>query len=300
MSGQEVGWFEDDAPTTWALVIGIDRYDKPEEMPSLTGAAADAVAAVQWLRRLGVPADQILLHAAPSDATKPALDALGVPYSPARSVQVFESIAKLDAVKTGTRLYVFLSGHGLFEPSSHRLFLLQDAGKGYQLFNLGIEAYGDLFLSWPFRRQFLFMDGCQNYPYSLTERQRIEAAGPPGIRADFTPDPNNSLIACFAASQGQTADEVNGRGALLNRLLPALDPDDPWLWAVDLDFGTGRRTVDLRKLIYRHLLEQVERDTANRSRQRLAASPLGAAESEECWPVMALPGCPSSRASRRH
>jgi hypothetical protein len=295
MSGQGDHWVEDDAPTTWALVIGIDQYDNQGEMPPLTGAAADAVAAVQWLRQLGVPAEQILLHAAPSHATKPALDALGVPYGPARANKVFESIAKLDAVKTGTRLYVFLSGHGLYEPSSHRLFLLQDAGKGYQLFNLGIRAYSSLFRSWPFKRQFLFMDGCQNYPYSLTERQKIEAAGPPGIRADFTPDPQNSLIACFAASQGQTADEVNGRGAFLNRLLPALNPDEPWLWAVDLDFGTGRRTVDLRKLIYRQLVEQVEQDTANRSRQRVQAFPLGAAQSEDCWPIIALRSRLSSR-----
>ena len=294
MNGPGDGWVEDDAPTTWALVIGIDQYDNPDEMPPLTGAAADAVAAVQWLRQLGVPAEQILLHAAPSEATKPALDAVGVPYRPARAGVVFESIARLDAVKTGTRLFIFLSGHGLYEPSSGRLFLLQDAGKGFQLFNIGIQAYGDLFLSWPFKRQFLFIDGCQNYPYSQAERQKIKADGPPGLRDHFTPDPENSLIACFAASQGQTADEVNGRGALLNRLLPALNPADPWLWAVDLDFGTGRRAVDLRKLIYGHLIGQVEHDTRNGSRQRLQAYPLGAAQSEDCWPVLALCSTPSS------
>src|SRR6185369_696380 len=103
----------DEAQNTWALVAGIDEYDHPS-LRRLTGAAADAVAAVHWLRSLGVPDGQILLHAAPSAATRPALDGLGLTYAPAREPDLWDSIDKLRGAQGGTRLFVFLSGHGLY------------------------------------------------------------------------------------------------------------------------------------------------------------------------------------------
>ena len=58
-----------EARTTWALVVGIDVYADPA-IPVLQGAVADALAACRWLRRLGVPDEQVLLHASPSDGVR--------------------------------------------------------------------------------------------------------------------------------------------------------------------------------------------------------------------------------------
>lgn len=246
-----------EALTTWALVAGIDVYDEPA-VPHLSGAVADAVAAVQWLRRLGVPDGQILLHASPSATSRPSLEALGLAWQPATEPELWKSVARLRKVTGGTRLFVFLSGHGLYEPTTRRLFLTQEAGPDAWT-NLGMDEYIELFRSMSFPRQFLFMDGCQNYPYAETARPTVAAAMHAGVTG-YTARPGNCLVACFAAGQGQRALEVDGRGLFLRHLLDGLDLDRPWEGAVDLDFDTGGRTVDLRKLVQECVLPKVERE----------------------------------------
>jgi hypothetical protein len=246
-----------EALTTWALVAGIDVYDEPA-VPHLAGAVADAVAAVQWLRRLGVPDGQILLHASPSETSRLPLDALGLAWQPATEPELWKSVARLRKVTGGTRLFVFLSGHGLYEPTTRRLFLTQEAEPDAWT-NLGMDEYIELFRSMSFLRQFLFMDGCQNYPYAETARPTVAAAMHVGVTG-YTARPGNCLVACFAAGQGQRALEVNGRGLFLRHLLDGLDLDHPWEGAVDLDFETGGRTVDLRKLVQECVLPKVERE----------------------------------------
>ncbi len=250
-----------EAKTTWALVVGIDLYDSPE-LPRLAGAAADAVAAVLWLRRLGVPDGQIFLHAAPSAATLPALTALELPWAAAKEPDIWSSIARLRKVTGGTRLFVFLSGHGLYEPASGRLFLTQEAGPDAWS-NLGMGLYAELFRSLGFARQFLFLDGCQNYPYPETARPTIQAAMHGGVTG-YTAKPENTLAACYAAAQDQLAVEIGGRGAMMQFLLDGLDFENPCVEAVDLDFTTGERTVDLRQLLAL-CQEKVARDAAAQS-----------------------------------
>src|SRR5947209_7248984 len=149
--------------TTWALVVGIDKYDAAPTVRELQGAVADAVVAVQWLRQLGVPDAQIRLHASPSATNAAALNQLGLVYKPARDPDIWSSVSDIRE-QTGTRLFVFLFGHGLYEPSTRRLFLTQEAGVGGAWNNMGIELYIELFLSMKFARQFLVLDGCLNKP----------------------------------------------------------------------------------------------------------------------------------------
>src|SRR5260370_9944369 len=107
--------------TPWALVVGIDRYDAAPTVRELQGAVADAIVAVQWLRRLAVPDTQIRLHASPSTSNAPALNQLGLAYKPARNPDIWSSVSDLRQ-QTGTRLFVFLFGHGLYDPSTRTLF----------------------------------------------------------------------------------------------------------------------------------------------------------------------------------
>ena len=113
------------AANSLALVVGIDRYDLAD-VPALTGATADAVAAVNWLRTLGVPDAQILLNVSPSPTSKAALDALRIHVEDATFSKIWGSIYRLHQVPDGTRLFIFLSGHGLYDAADGRLFLTQE------------------------------------------------------------------------------------------------------------------------------------------------------------------------------
>ena len=245
-----------DATKSWALVVGIDRYNEGI-VPPLDGAAADAVAAVQWLRGLGVPEAQILLHAAPSPATAPAIAALNLPHTTADATfdAIDASLVTLSGA-SGERLYVFLAGHAVYEPSEGRLFLCQDFANRGTLTSktLGIDALSRYLLSYPFREQFLFMDGCQNFSYSPAVRRRFRTALD---GTTVTPDEaNNGLLTVFGASMGELAQERNGRGAFFGTLLPALDPlllatmppQQGLGRAITLDFQTGESLVDLEQL----------------------------------------------------
>ena len=253
-----------EAKTTWALVVGIDQYDDPSLRP-LKGAVADAVAAAGWLRKLGVADERIFLHASPSGASRPALDGLGLPYKPADEASIWGSVAKLRKVKDGTRLFVFLSGHGLYDPETRRLFLTQEAGPDMGYANLGMDEYIELFRSMAFKRQFLFLDGCQNYPYSERARPTIKAAMKSGVTG-YTAKPGNTLIACYAAGQDERAvDQIDGHGALSRYLFEVIDLETPWSLAVDLDFSTGARTLNLRRLIEAYVAPAVAEAAANQS-----------------------------------
>jgi Caspase domain len=233
-----------DGSRTWALVVGIDVY-ADATFPRLEGAANDAVAAVKWLRRLRVPDGQILLHVAPCEAARPAVDALGLPYRDATLDSIWESAGTLEK-NSGDRLFVFLSGHGFFEPTKGRLFLTANA-RQRNMTNLGIEPWIQYLLSLPYTWQYLVMDGCQNYPYSPTRRSEIDPVLYPGVAVP-PPRDGTSMTAFFAASRGEVVPEVAGRGAYLRWFFELANPAKPYLPAVSLDFETGRKSLSVRLL----------------------------------------------------
>jgi hypothetical protein len=228
--------------TTAALVVGIDRYDiGPTGLRPLTGAVADALAAVAWLQALDVPNDRIFLHASPDQA---AAAATSVRVRPARELDIWGSAHRLGRL-SGSRLFVFLFGHAVFEPRWGRLFFTQEFGVDDNWANLSINRYVPYFLSTDFRRQFLFVDGCNNLPYPEDARGRFQA----GFRGgdDVTPRAENSLVACFSCSQAEFAAEIGGRGLFTRHLLKALAPDSPAPDALQLDWTTGEISVDITK-----------------------------------------------------
>jgi hypothetical protein len=243
-----------EAKTTWAVVVGIDEYDD-KSIRRLEGAAADAVAAVKWLRAIGVPDGQILLHATACEKTRPEIGALavphpeldltGVPCKPARLSEVWDSFLLLEQ-KSGARLFVFFSGHGLYDPETERLFLLQDAKPGaWQA--LGMNLLVKYLLSLSFPRVFLFLDGCQNYPGAQDKRSPVRAKIPGG--EERTAVPGHTLAACYAADKSELAREKDGRGVFLRHLLEGLDPQQPNGESVAFDFSTGGRSLDLIALM---------------------------------------------------
>ena len=186
--------------TTWALVVGIDKYDD-DEIPVLTGAVADAVAATRWLQRLGVPQSQILLHAAPSEKSAGRLAAVQC-WKPCRAGDIWESLGMLRG-KKGSRLFVFLFGHGLFEDGrpEGRLFLAQDFGKPW-FSNLSIEWHCKYLLSLGFSRQFLIMDGCLNESGLTSRFSEVPAGRPPAKREKLIPRRRSWRVLVQAAASG--------------------------------------------------------------------------------------------------
>lgn len=243
------------AAQTWALVVGIDRYADPK-IPQLKGAVADAVAFADWLRALGVPDDHVFFHAAPTRTSRALLKRRKPNRATAQAID--SSIVALEKVKGGKRLIVYLAGHGIYEADAGRLFLVEEFTQDSPM-NMDLERYVRRFLSMPFERQFLFVDGCQNLPYSDSQRQKITgqmfggAAGKPVRR-------QNRLVACFAASVTQRAYEVDGRGVFTRRLLEAIDLDDPWAKAVFVDFDTGESFLDVRKAVVDYVKPSVHAD----------------------------------------
>jgi hypothetical protein len=264
-----------DADKTWALVVGIDRYDLPEISP-LTGAVADAVAAVRWLRSLGVPDQHIYLNASPAAKARALLEGVNITIADnARFASIWASIFKLDKIDDGKRLFVFLSGHGLYQLSDGRLFLTQEYGVDSNWSaNLGLEEFQKFFLSMKFAEQFLFFDGCQNYDTTPGRTSAVAANGPP-IK-NRIPIEANGLVACFAASQNEVAIEVKGRGAMLGPLLEELQVShlanlsayDPRQTAIAYDWKSGSRALDLRKLFFDFIKPQVEKKASDADRRQ--------------------------------
>jgi hypothetical protein len=180
-----------DAAATWALIIGIDSYDN---FKGLTGAARDAAAAVTWLRHLGVPDAQILLHAAPCDAAKPELDALGLTCHGCTEPEIWASFVTL-MNNRGSKLYVFLSGHGFCEPGGDRVFLTREASDKVTK-NLGIDWYAKFLRGQDYTTQYLVMDGCLNVPYTGEVRSRFVAGAQSGVAL---PPPRGKSFRCSAS-----------------------------------------------------------------------------------------------------
>ena len=272
------------APKTWALVVGIDDYDAA---PKLTGAVADAVAVAQWLKALGVPDEQVLFHAAPGAAGRKALAGAGLTVRGCTEPDIWASVYELSR-QSGERLFVFLCGHGLYEPGSGRLFLTKEAGTLGAYTNLGIDAYSQHFRTMSFPRQFLVMDGCLNYPYSLTQRSQIQAAMHAGIALQ-PPRADTTLVRCFAAGQGEKALEVGGRGLFTSQLLPVLDPAGPAELATYLDDQAGVRLVDLRRAVNEVAGPQVAAIAHDQGRRQTTSCEVeGAGAAATAVPVIEL------------
>jgi hypothetical protein len=287
-----------DASNTWALVVGIESYDFLD-VPRLTGPINDAVAAVSWLRALGVPDGNICLNVAPQD--DPRITALGLVPRSAEDMSIWRSISEIAGAAGSDRLFVFLSGHGIYDTESRqRLFLTQEyaVGNNYAA-NLDIAKYIDYFRSLNFRRQFLFFDGCQNNSTASGQRSPIVPTGPKNNI--FNPDPRNGLIACFAASQGQRAIEIDHRGAMLRRLLEQLDIaqlkslpiSDARQDTIDYGWNDGSLLLDLKKLFDDIVSPYVVADAAKLGYvQTPGLEPFGAATTGP-MPLLGLPSLSS-------
>ena len=251
-----------EATTTWALVVGFDRYTDPSLR--LDGPAFLAVEFVRWLRDLTVPADHILFHACEDSDGLGELPDTGVVRNAATFGAVDDSLAALlqkDA-EVGTRLFVYLAGHGWWlDDAGGRVLLYPDAKVGGgAVRTLGLEPLIREIQHTNYRRAFVFFDACGNNPFNPSERGTINAIGPTTRGTIF----NGSLVgvAAYASQHNEFALELGEAGtkrsvfgsSLMETLRQALALEsDPEMSTrlgdnvvVNVDGTDGLRTVDLR------------------------------------------------------
>jgi hypothetical protein len=285
-----------------ALVIGIDEYDNAS-IPKLSGCVADAYGAVAWLLGQGIEPKNVFLHVAKADA-KAGIDP-AVKVNPADFKAVAKSVNELSR-RVGERLFVVLSGHGLHVREDGPIFLLQDYAEPSAKSNLAIREYLDYFRSWSFKDQFVFYDACQNPTSVIGQTSAVQAQGPDPDRGTYDPLPGNALTACYSASPGQRALEVEGRGLLIRRLLVELDlprletlsPADPRQNCVRYDWYTGARQLDLKEIFDSQVRPAiVSKAAAQEYSQTPHCERHGRANIENASPVLELSKQPTIKVS---
>jgi hypothetical protein len=289
-------------PNASALVIGIDKYDL-NEIPVLSGCVLDAFNATDWLLKLGVPPGNIYLHVAKSP-TSPAND----PAVTVRAADLDSILLSIKALANGQgdKLFVFMSGHGLYVRPEGPIFLAKDYGVATTKKNLCIDEYVNYFLSWPYRDQFLFYDACQNPTAVLGQISPVDPQGPDLKGGIYQPSPDCAMTACFSASAGQMAWAGTGRGVLVEHLLEeianasaaGLSATDRRQKSVIYDWSTGARQLDMNILFKDVIAPKIQQaaGAANHSQQPYCL-PKGRALTEGKSPILDLAAAATTRIS---
>jgi hypothetical protein len=229
------------ADSTWAIVVGIDAY--AGGFRTLEGASLDAVYFYKWLNKLNVPDNNIRFHAEAIPGNQVAVDNLKLPVRACTLEGIAQSLLWLQEHQ-GSRLFVFLAGHGLHESTYGRVFIAQDATET-RVQNLGLDWVGRYLQGLNYADQYLILDGCLNHPYPDNHKPELAPGTISGIEPRSRRD-NVAQVFCAAARTGQLAEERGGRGAFTQEFLRAVDPDNPnpICQEVDLTDGTIRINLD--------------------------------------------------------
>lgn len=194
-------------PHHYALVVGINFYPGVSD---LRCPVRDARAFEAWLRNEGgVPEDNIVMILGDKDAD----DALGAEPTRDKVDTGFRRIhqrvaATLDvdgSVWADSRLYVFLSGHGVAPTGEEIAFLMADAGSDAWP-HIPCRRYVEYYLrSQYFHEVVVFADCCRN-------SKEIEVSAPP-----FAPRYKNmgttNYVIGYATGDGTSAFEPQGDAA---------------------------------------------------------------------------------------
>jgi hypothetical protein len=150
---------------TYALVVGIEQYASGTTW-DLDGPASDASRFAGWLRRRGVPADQILLYLSPLERNSNLLTTWPGAL-PARRADVEDGITNTLRGKRGDLLCVFWAGHGVVGADGTRRLFYADATQENR-WNLDLHALLTAMRTSYFpglKRQLFIVDACANYYY---------------------------------------------------------------------------------------------------------------------------------------
>jgi len=144
--------------TTYAVVVGIETYDRLGEIP---GPALDAARFAKWLVQHGVPGTHVTCLLSPADVTRADVEGLVREY-----VGEYQAASKTEIVKvfeatlrqlSGSALIVYWAGHGIELNGQQALYFREP------LQVLGVTDLMDRLrdASVKFDRQVFFVDACR-------------------------------------------------------------------------------------------------------------------------------------------
>lgn len=228
---------------TWALVVGVERYDAGPSW-ELPGPAADAVRFRAWLRRAGVPERNILLFLSPADGRDP-----GVPYRPARHDELRRALVSEIPAAGAESLWVWWGGHGVLDQDEHLRLFCADATTADKR-NLDLESARRSLASDALpgsTRQIWIVDACQTFEEDHGFHRALPAETLPAGRRTRAHE-QTLLLAC---SRGQRAanDPRRGTGLFSDILLGVLERHPPEPWPPDPELllrEAGARMAELR------------------------------------------------------
>lgn len=156
----------------WAIVIGVDKYWKPDV--SLRGAVRDALDIRQWLLDPAggnVPATNLTLLLEPDRTAPPS----GTNFLNAKHNTVVSAIEQLltRSGAQGERFFFHFSGHGLtgrVNFSHQSAILASDFTDILPTNSLTVASLFELFQGTQFGEQYFFIDACRNLPFDTDKR----------------------------------------------------------------------------------------------------------------------------------
>ncbi len=148
---------------TYALVVGIERYQDGSLNVKGGGPANDALEFAKWLRDRGVPEKNIWLCLSPLEENRHKIEQ-SEQLVEATEQAIFDIITNVLKPKEGDLLYIFWAGHGVIDSETYRRLLCADATqKNWQNLDLNsllVSLRSDYF---QIRHHICIIEACANY-----------------------------------------------------------------------------------------------------------------------------------------
>ncbi len=219
---------------SWAVVIGIDRYDGSGQIPRLSYAVADARAVAAMLPALGFAPERITVLENAKATRHGVEQAL---------------YGSLTSMGSDDRLFVFFAGHGVSQPikgGSEGYLLTADASlDNLPLTSLAMRDLAQIGRRLPAKHIVFILDTC--FSGFATSRDVVMPTTATPDLLSLTREPVVQVLT--AGTQDQKVFEDGGHGIFTKYLLKGLEG-----WA-DPD-GTGLTTVKLAAYIQERVLRE--------------------------------------------
>ena len=243
-----------DPSTTYALLVGIEKYDAGSAW-DLNGPANNVYKFAKWLRDNKVPTENISILLSPLDKNNEISEniasLIGRDPLAATAANVNRSLDNDLASRQSNLFFFFWAGHGMIATTKDDRRLFYADATSNQAQNLNFTALlnamqTDLYKSTP--RQIFFIDACANYlpPLANIPPSYSPAESPQILRSQ-------QQFALFAANPGELAKNKNDEqtGLFSRELLTILNnlPKDE-SWPPDMKTVTQRieeQFIDLRQ-----------------------------------------------------
>jgi|GEM_PF-2661303 len=211
---------------TYALVVGIDKYEDSRLNVNSGGPVDDALRFAEWLSKGGVPLENIQLCLSAVDNNPHLVEEYQLKIESAIKQHLLHIINEILSQKSGDLLYIFWAGHGLLTSQRERRLICADTTRD-NMSSLDVESLLVLIASKKFKipNQICLIDACANYDSQV----RTDLEGRKFAHGD--PRKKNQQFVLFATKEGERA-KVNTddkTGYFSQTLLSVLEqePDFP-------------------------------------------------------------------------